>query len=91
VVGHLGCFHNLAIVNSAAINMGVQVPLELTLTFLTFNFQVVSIKFTNRKRFQRIPRRMGESGNLWPYKAIFIAVIIKTVTDYSMTLFVGLA
>jgi hypothetical protein len=28
VVRHLGCSHSLAIVNSAAINMGVQVPLE---------------------------------------------------------------
>jgi hypothetical protein len=27
VVEHVGCFHSLAIVNSAAINMGAQVPL----------------------------------------------------------------
>jgi hypothetical protein len=28
IVGRLDCFHSLAILSSAAINMGVQVPLE---------------------------------------------------------------
>jgi hypothetical protein len=28
VVGHLGYFHNLAIMNSTAVNTGMQVPLE---------------------------------------------------------------
>jgi hypothetical protein len=27
-VGHLGCFHSMASVNNAAINVGMQVPLE---------------------------------------------------------------
>ena len=35
--GHLGCFHVLAIINSAAMNVGVHVSLSI-LVFLVYNF-----------------------------------------------------
>jgi hypothetical protein len=40
VVGHLASFHNLAIVNSAAINMGTTIAI---LTGVRWNFSVVLI------------------------------------------------
>ena len=38
--GHLGCFHVLAMINSAAMNIGVHVRLILDLDNLTYIFSL---------------------------------------------------
>ena len=43
VDGHLGCFHNLAVVNNTAINIGVLYPFELVFLHFGGKYPVVQL------------------------------------------------
>jgi hypothetical protein len=51
-VGHLGCFHNLPFVNSAEINMSVQVTnLQKSLAFLYINNEQIEKEYMKTNPF----------------------------------------
>ena len=43
--GHLGCFHNLAVVNNAAVNIGVHISVKFSV-FIFFN-KYVAVELTD--------------------------------------------
>jgi hypothetical protein len=66
VVEHLNCFQSLAIVNSAAINMGVQVPL----LYPNLHFFGCMPKSGITESYGCVRRAMTEVTPLWMRKAL---------------------